>query len=381
MMDVKVQYKDLSIQTSTLLTIPVFVIPKSSTAPATTITSLLSSLFPNLQQSTPIPTPTTTEATTSTTIVPDSETLYAIHQRLFDVENEVKTLRNVDHSLTIRAAVKFEVPIVVKEYLGTNVTDMLQQQLKPHKSVANIRKIKMEQAGKHQEPKYTIISSDSILEDENAMDKGVADKLEKRKPDDDRDKGPLAGLDQGHHQVSDLGEDTSNTDEPPVVNVDPNDWFKKLERPPTPDPEWNKGKSVENKHTQKWLSDLTKAEKPSKAFDDLMSTPIEFSAFVMNRLQISDLTQDILVGPVYELLKGTRMSYVELDYNMEECYKALTYQLDRNNPKCDRYPFDLSKPLPLVKSGNHQIVLVDYFFNNDLAYLQGEASAEHTRHL
>ncbi|GKF68858.1 hypothetical protein Tco_0198537, partial [Tanacetum coccineum] len=56
---------------------------------------------------------------------------------------------------------------------------------------------------------------------------------------------------------------------------------------------------------------------------------------------------------------------------MEECYKALTDQLDWNNPEGDRYPFDLSKPLPLVKSGNRQIIPVDYFFNNDLAYLQG----------
>ncbi|GKA42870.1 hypothetical protein Tco_0735530 [Tanacetum coccineum] len=65
------------------------------------------------------------------------------------------------------------------------------------------------------------------------------------------------------------------------------------------------------------------------------------------------------------------ISYVELEYNMEECFKALNDQLDWNNPEGDRYPFDLSKPLPLVQSRNRQIVLVDYFFNNDLAYLQG----------
>ncbi|GKE43845.1 hypothetical protein Tco_1471129, partial [Tanacetum coccineum] len=99
--------------------------PESSTAPTTTITSLLSSIFPNLQQLTPILTPTTTKATTSTTVVPDLETLSAIYQRLSDIENEVKTLRNVDHSSTIRAAVKSEVPIVVKEYLGTSLDDAL----------------------------------------------------------------------------------------------------------------------------------------------------------------------------------------------------------------------------------------------------------------
>ncbi|GKC03327.1 hypothetical protein Tco_0994937 [Tanacetum coccineum] len=130
-----------------------------------------------------------------------------------------------------------------------------------------------------------------------------------------------------------LRETWSTTDEPPIAKVDPKDWFKKPERPPTPDPKWNEGKTVDNKPTHKCLSDLAKAETSSKAFNDLMSTPIDFRAFVMNRLQISDLTQDILIGPAYKILKGTYRSYVELEYNMEECYKALTDQLDWNNPK------------------------------------------------
>ncbi|GJT16418.1 hypothetical protein Tco_0875124 [Tanacetum coccineum] len=120
-----------------------------------------------------------------------------------------------------------------------------------------------------------------------------------------------------------------NTDEPPVVKADPKDWFKKPERPPIPDPEWNECKIVDSKPTRKWLSDLSKVENSSKTFNDLMSTLIDFSTFVMNRMQISDLTQDIL------------------------------------------YPFNLSKPLPLVQSRNHQIVSFDYFFKNDLEYLQG----------
>ncbi|GJV64793.1 hypothetical protein Tco_1475621 [Tanacetum coccineum] len=102
-----------------------------------------------------------------------------------------------------------------------------------------------------------------------------------------------------------------------------------------------------------------------------MSTPINFTAFAMNRLQISDLTKANLVGLVYNLLKGTCKSYVELEYNMEECFKALNDQLDWNNPEGERYPFDLSKPLPLIESRNHLIVSADYFFNNYLACLQG----------
>ncbi|GJS39710.1 hypothetical protein Tco_0564753 [Tanacetum coccineum] len=36
-----------------------------------------------------------------------------------------------------------------------------------------------------------------------------------------------------------------------------------------------------------------------------MDTPINFSAFVMNRLNITNLTQELLVEPAFNLLKGT----------------------------------------------------------------------------
>ncbi|GKE22786.1 hypothetical protein Tco_1434298 [Tanacetum coccineum] len=116
------------------------------------------------------------------------------------------------------------------------------------------------------------------------------------------------------------------------------------------------------------------AEKPSKTFDEFMSTPIDFSAFIMNGLNINNLTQETLLGPAFRLLKGTRSNYAELEYDFEECYKALLEKLNWENPEGGDYPFDLTKPLPLVMSGNRQKVPVDYFFNNDLKYLQGGVS-------
>ncbi|GJR65977.1 reverse transcriptase domain-containing protein [Tanacetum coccineum] len=76
----------------------------------------------------------------------------------------------------------------------------------------------------------------------------------------------------------------------------------------------------------------------------------------------------------FRLLKGTRSNYAELEYDFKECYKALSEKLDWENPEGGDYPFDLTKPLPLVMSRNRQKVHVDYFFNNDLKYLQGGIS-------
>ncbi|GJW29663.1 hypothetical protein Tco_0046538 [Tanacetum coccineum] len=105
-----------------------------------------------------------------------------------------------------------------------------------------------------------------------------------------------------------------------------------------------------------------------------MSTLIDFSAFIMNGLKINNLTQETLLGPAFRLFKGTRSNYVELEYDFEECYKALSEKLDWENPEGGDYPFYLTKPLPLVMSRNRQKVPVDYFFNNDLKYLQGGIS-------
>nr|GEX14230.1 hypothetical protein [Tanacetum cinerariifolium] len=124
--------------------------------------------------------------------------------------------------------------------------------------------------------------------------------------------------------------------------------------------------------TESWLMTLAfSAYKPSKTFDELMSTHIDFSTYIINGLKITNLTQETLLGIEFRLLKGIRINYAELKYDFEECYKALFEKLDWENLKGGDYPFDLTKPLPLVKNGNSQVVLVDYFFKNDLKYLQG----------
>ncbi|GJX10406.1 hypothetical protein Tco_0200265 [Tanacetum coccineum] len=113
MMDINVQHEVP--RTSPLLTIHVSVIPEHTvvnlpeivtTALTTIISSLLTSLFPHFQQSTPIPTPPTTEATTLTIAVPEYETLSGLNQRKTDLEKDVKDVKTVDHSSALLSAIK-----------------------------------------------------------------------------------------------------------------------------------------------------------------------------------------------------------------------------------------------------------------------------------
>nr|GEW10914.1 hypothetical protein [Tanacetum cinerariifolium] len=273
-------------QSSLLLIVPVSVIleptvlsliPKIA-SPATTIPPPIPSFIPQSKQSTPIPTPKTTKATTLTPTVSDSETLFAIHLRISDLEKEVKELKIVDHSTSLLATIKYKVLMAVKEYLGTSLGDAL------HKV------------------------EDTVIEAEDT--------------------------DMPLNQRDDMGGADEQPDNEAALKQD---WFKKSARPPTPNLVWNTRKSVDDGPEQSWLNNLANAKRPPLTFDDLMSTFIDFSAVAMNHLQVSNLTKADLVRPIYNLLKGTCKSYVELEYNMEECYRALSDQLEWNNPEGNQY--------------------------------------------
>ncbi|GKB91233.1 hypothetical protein Tco_0963505 [Tanacetum coccineum] len=193
--------------------------------------------------------------------------------------------------------------------------------------------------------------------------------------DEDKDEEPSAGSNRGSnllaHQEFEIG---VTEDQPDEETSQHPDWFQKPTRPPTPDRHWNK--TLPDGPVQPWISSLAQMEGPHESFNELMDTPLDFSAFVMNRLKVDTLTPKLLTGPTFELMKGSCKSLVELEYFLEEVYKATTDQLDWNNPEGQQYPHDLRKPLPLIpNSRGRQVIPFDHFINNDLAYLSGGDSS------
>ncbi|GKC75047.1 hypothetical protein Tco_1125821 [Tanacetum coccineum] len=130
------------------------------------------------------------------------------------------------------------------------------------------------------------------------------------------------------------------------------------------------------KPIQPWINNLAWKEDTRDSFNELMDTPLDFSAFVMNRLKVDTLTLELLADPTFELMKGSCKSLVELEYFLEEVWKVTTNKLDWNNPEGQQYPHDLRKPLPLIpNSQGRRIIPFDHFINNDLAYLRGGHSS------
>nr|GEW96363.1 hypothetical protein [Tanacetum cinerariifolium] len=129
------------------------------------------------------------------------------------------------------------------------------------------------------------------------------------------------------------------------------------------------GKSI-----QPWISELAKQSDSRSSFNELMDNPVDFFNFLTNLLKVDTLTPELLVGPTYELMKGSCKSLVELEFFLEEVYKATTDQLYWVNPKGQHYPHNLLKPLPLIpNSRGRRFIPFNHFINNDLEYLRGGA--------
>ncbi|GKC44897.1 hypothetical protein Tco_1062619, partial [Tanacetum coccineum] len=179
------------------------------------------------QTTTPIPTPPiTTKALPVTTIVPKSDTLFIVQLRVTKLEKDVSELKKIDHSAKALTSLKSQVPMVIDNYLGSKLNDSLYKVLQRHttdliqkhlvklapetnkiqtptidlkqeseKCASEIRKIKKERAEKQKMLKNPANHAlyhnlmKALIEDENAMDKGVADivKNHKRQHDDDGD--------------------------------------------------------------------------------------------------------------------------------------------------------------------------------------------------
>nr|GFC35845.1 hypothetical protein [Tanacetum cinerariifolium] len=108
-------------------------------------------------------------------------------------------------------------------------------------------------------------------------------------------------------------------------------------RPPTSDRDWNKTLPAAQGNAQSWISEIERQTDAHSFFNELLDTPIDFSNFIMNWLDVDTLTPELLAGPTYELMRG--------------------------------------HPLPLILDNRgRRVIPFEHFINNDLEYLRGGAS-------
>ncbi|GKD94758.1 hypothetical protein Tco_1374595 [Tanacetum coccineum] len=330
---------NINTKSTSLVDVPVTMNVEMPPSSATTLPPSPVTLIQPLQQ-TPVSTPTIIPST-SLQNLPTFGSLFKFEDRVKALEDDFSVFKQTNQFTEAVSSI----PSIVDTYLANKMNEAVKTILPKIEKTVN-EKLEAEvltRSSNESKTSHAVAANLYELE----LKKILIDKMEnivsfKRHRDDvDKDKEPSAGSNRGSkrrragkepestkepiHTVDDLEEpahqefDTGFTEDQPVDDTTQlPDWFQKPAKPPTPDRDWNKTLPAAHGPIQPWISTLARNEDPRESFDELMDTPLDFSAFVLNRLKVDTLTSELLADPTFELMKGSCKSLVELEYFLEE---------------------------------------------------------------
>ncbi|GJW56221.1 hypothetical protein Tco_0102952 [Tanacetum coccineum] len=290
------------------------------------------------QQQTHDSTTTTTIPTTTLPNIPDFASLFALSSILGIVDNYLASKMKDEVNVTIQLQsnkIREEAQAENEEFLNqidSNIKAIIKDQVK-----AQVSKIL---------PKVEKYVTESLGDKDLFDSYGDVVTLKRGRDDQDKDEEPFTGSNRGTKRRRSGKEESSKEaiqkeSKSTSSSKDADARLWNLPGSQTPDREWNKTKTINDRPPQSWMTQLAQASGTQSSFNEFLATLIDFSAFIMNRLKINNLTQDVLTGPTYDLMKGTCKSVVELEYHLEE------------------------------NARGHQVIPFDHFINNDLEYLKG----------
>ncbi|GJZ08340.1 hypothetical protein Tco_0542623 [Tanacetum coccineum] len=152
-------------------------------------------------------------------------------------------------------------------------------------------------------------------------------------------------------QVHVSNDQNSRDDHTPAAADSRKDWWKPLpeeERPATPKPD--------------------RTILPSNVSDTGDMTNL--LNWYCRQINKSKLTQVDLEGQAYEVVKVFYPDIIHLQFQMEECHKMLTDQVDWANPEGDQVRINVNRPLPLGGPPGYVTIQIEFFFNKDLEYMR-----------
>ncbi|GJU32630.1 hypothetical protein Tco_1176219 [Tanacetum coccineum] len=168
--------------------------------------------------------------------------------------------------------------------------------------------------------------------------------------------------------VQSSGDEDIGHDHIPTMNLRQN-WWKPLteDRPATPEPAWSIPLSDLPVLVNNWASALasTYAPPPENSLLTQTGDMAIFMDWFYKKQGITELKRQDLEGPTYEIVKVFHPNVIHLQFQMEECHKLLTDQVDESIIR-----YNVSKPLPLGGPPGQVMIQSDFFFNKDLEYLR-----------
>ncbi|GJU23727.1 hypothetical protein Tco_1157069 [Tanacetum coccineum] len=144
------------------------------------------------------------------------------------------------------------------------------------------------------------------------------------------------------------------------------------ERPATPEPAWTILPSNVSDVENNWAFAFASSYEPPVK-NSLLAKTGDMTTFLnwyRRQINKSKLTQADLEGQAYEVVKVFYPDIIHLQFQMEECHKMLTDQVDWANPEGDQVRINVNRPLPLGGPPGHVTIQTEFFFNKDLEYMR-----------
>ncbi|GKA08111.1 hypothetical protein Tco_0687442 [Tanacetum coccineum] len=407
---------------------------------------------PILQQTTPIPTTTTTppiitEALAIILEIPEITSFIALQLRVAKLEQDMSQVKKIDHSAAVLASIQSQVPPVVDKYLGTKLDDALIKTLERHTAdlVEKYSMLPTLESSKKQESEKTALEEfdlksalfksmhknksanrnpanyrlyhalmEALIEDENAMDKEVADTVRdhKRKhddddDDDDDDEGPPAGSNQGKSTKRRRTRESESTKKPSTTkesskDKDPKVGSKTGKSAPAKDPveeptdkvmvdeqytedipisdegHVSDPEDTDNAHMPKipdtttWFRPILEEERPASPEPEWVIPPIDLPEADNNWANAfakahQDPDENKLHNKIIDYKAHSSDGIVE-GLEKKSSTKPIL-KIDLVNPEGHRIVPDISNPLPLGGPPGQVTIQPQFFFNKDLEYL------------
>ncbi|GJU74643.1 hypothetical protein Tco_1266048, partial [Tanacetum coccineum] len=335
--------EETSSQTSSLFTVPVTTIPKITSAITIPPPTLICN--PLYQETTPTPIPITSTTTTSTTTLPNFASVFKFNERVANLEKDLSEMKQFDQYAKALSSIL----AIMDRYINNKLGEAIQKAIHAHNldSAAALSKFeltkilidKMEKNKSYDIADYKMELYDALIISYNSNKDmfesyGNVISLKRSRDDKDKDQVPYDGLNRGTKRRKSIKEAEPSRE--PKSKESKSSSTSKGTSYSQHKPSGKSAHAEQPSHNAKELD-------PPTSFDELNYTAFYFFAFSLNRLNIPNLTQAILVGPAYNLLQGTCKRQTELEYHFEECFKATNERLDRHNKEGQQYPFDILK--------------------------------------
>ncbi|GJR26029.1 hypothetical protein Tco_1102261 [Tanacetum coccineum] len=260
----------------------------------------------------------------------------------------------------IKEQVKDQLPQILPQEVSNFAPPVIEKLIKESRDEVTLVKVSSQ-------PRSTYEAASTLTEFE--LKKILLDKIEKNffysydvyslkrgQNDKDKDEDPSIGSDRG------LKKRKTSKDAESTTGQKKKDSMSGSSKGTKSQPKYTR-KSVQSEEPVFEVADLDMPQDQARNLGDNEDEPRDETASRRDWFNKPTPSQDP-TDPNWNVGKTTK----------EECYKALSEKLDWENLEGDDYPFDLSKPLPLITHGKRQRVSFKFFINNDLKYLQGGIS-------